>query len=123
MYIPRPNQETRIEVLHGLIDAEPLAALVTLSSRGLVASHIPMVLERGTSGFGILRGHVARPNEQWRIFDASLEALAIFAGPQHYITPNWYPEKQEHGKVVPTWNYIKVAACIVNALPPIPFVP
>jgi transcriptional regulator len=110
MYIPRPNEETRLPVLHGLIEAEPLAALVTFTSKGLVASHIPMVLDRSTSGFGILRGHVARPNEQWRTFDASVEALAIFAGPQQYITPNWYPEKQEHGKVVPTWNYIVVHA-------------
>ena len=110
MYIPRHNQETRIEVLHELIESEPLAALVTMSSKGLCASHVPMVLERGESGFGILRGHVALPNEQWRTFDASVEALAIFAGPQHYITPSWYPEKLEHGRVVPTWNYVVVHA-------------
>jgi transcriptional regulator len=110
MYNPRHNQETRIEVLHALIGAEPLAALVTLTSTGLMASHIPMVLERGSSGYGILRGHVARPNEQWRTFDASVEALAIFAGPQHYITPNWYPGKPEHGREVPTWNYVVVHA-------------
>jgi transcriptional regulator len=59
---------------------------------------------------GQLRGHISRANTQWRDYTPSVEALAIFSGPQHYITPAWYPEKQETGKVVPTWNYVVVHA-------------
>jgi transcriptional regulator len=68
-----------------------------------------MVLER-SGAMGQLRGHISRANTQWRDYTPSVEALAIFSGPQHYITPNWYLEKQETGKVVPTWNYVVVHA-------------
>ena len=108
MYIPRANEEKRLPVLHQLIKTEPLAALVTMTSTGLSASHIPMVLEGGKSELGILRGHVSRANRQWRDLDSSIEALAIFSGPQHYITPSWYPGTLEDGKEVPTWNYVVV---------------
>src|ERR1700723_2892324 len=110
MYIPRANEERRVPVLHSLMRAEPLAALVTLSSSGLVASHIPMVLEEDGSPLGVLRGHVSRANSQWRDLESSVEALAIFSGPQHYISPTWYPGKVEHGREVPTWNYVVVHA-------------
>jgi transcriptional regulator len=110
MYIPRANEEKRIPVLHQLIRAEPLAVLVTMGTGGLFASHLPMVLEEGGSEFGTLRGHVARANRQWHDLDRSVEALAIFSGPQHYITPSWYPGKEEDGRQVPTWNYVVVHA-------------
>jgi transcriptional regulator len=110
MYIPRHNEETRLPILHQLIRAEPLAALITLTSTGLFASHIPMVLEPSDSGLGILRGHVSRANLQWKDRVESVDALAIFSGPQHYITPTWYAGKLEHGKEVPTWNYVVVHA-------------
>jgi len=109
MYIPRANQEDRIPVLHRLIEEHPFASLITMGSSGLFASHIPMVLEQN-GGMGQLRGHISRANTQWRDYTPSVEALAIFSGPQHYITPNWYVEKQETGKVVPTWNYVVVHA-------------
>jgi transcriptional regulator len=109
MYIPRANQENRIPVLHKLMEDQPFASLITVGSSGLFASHIPMVLEQN-GAMGQLRGHISRANTQWRDYTPSVEALAIFSGPQHYITPNWYPEKQESGKVVPTWNYVVVHA-------------
>ena len=109
MYIPRANHEDRIPVLHKLIEDQPFASLVTIGSSGLVASHIPMVLEQN-GALGQLRGHISRANTQWRDYTPSVEALAIFSGPQRYITPKWYPEKQETGKVVPTWNYVVVHA-------------
>jgi transcriptional regulator len=109
MYIPRANQEDRIPVLHRLIEDQPFASLITMGSSGLFASHIPMVLEQN-GVMGQLRGHISRANTQWRDYTPSVEALAIFSGPQHYITPNWYPEKEENGKVVPTWNYVVVHA-------------
>jgi transcriptional regulator len=110
MYIPYANQEDRVSVMRSLIADSPLATLVTLSSTGLFASHIPMELRDDGSEFGVLQGHVARGNAQWRDFDSNVDALAIFAGHQHYITPNWYPGKLEHGKEVPTWNYVVVHA-------------
>jgi transcriptional regulator len=109
MYIPRANQEDRIPVLHKLIEDQPFASLITMGSSGLFASHIPMVLEQH-GALGQLRGHISRANSQWRDYTPSIEALAIFSGSQHYITPNWYPEKQATGKVVPTWNYVVVHA-------------
>jgi transcriptional regulator len=109
MYIPRANKEDRIPVLHKLMAEQPFASLVTMGTSGLFASHIPMVLEQNGS-MGLLKGHLSRANTQWRDYTPSVEALAIFSGPQHYITPTWYPEKQETGKVVPTWNYVIVHA-------------
>jgi transcriptional regulator len=107
MYIPRANQEDRVPVLHRLIEEHPFASLITMGSSGLFASHIPMVLEQN-GAMGQLRGHISRANTQWRDYTPEVEALGIFSGPQHYITPNWYLEKQETGKVVPTWNYVVV---------------
>jgi transcriptional regulator len=110
MYIPRINEEKRVPVMHDFMREQPLACLVTLGSSGLVASHIPMVLEQDGSEFGILKGHLSRANPQWRDLTAGIEALAVFSGPHHYISPTWYPSKQEHGKEVPTWNYAVVHA-------------
>jgi transcriptional regulator len=108
MYIPKHNEETRVDVIDRLIRSHPLATLVTMGTSGLVATHLPMVLHREDPQHAILRGHVSRANRQWREFSPEVEALAIFAGPEHYITPNWYPEKAATGKVVPTWNYAVV---------------
>lgn len=110
MYIPKAHEETRVPVLHELIETHPFTTLVTLGSTGLFASHIPMVLQRDASALGTLKGHISRANAQWRDFSPTVDALAIFSGPHHYISPSWYPEKQETGKVVPTWNYSVVHA-------------
>jgi transcriptional regulator len=110
VYIPKFNQETRLDVMHALIESQPFATLVTMSNSGLFASHLPMVLDRGEGAYGTLRGHLSRANNQWRDLSPTVEALAIFAGDHHYISPNWYPEKSESGKVVPTWNYAVVHA-------------
>ena len=96
--------------MHALIESEPFATLVTMSNSGLFASHLPMVLNRGEGTNGTLRGHLSRANNQWRDLLPSVEALTIFSGDHHYISPNWYPEKTEDGKVVPTWNYAVVHA-------------
>ena len=110
MYIPKANEEKRVSVMRELMVAHPLGTLVTLGASGLFASHIPMVLEDDGSKFGVLQGHIARANTQWRGIVPTVEALAIFAGHQHYISPNWYPGTKEHGKEVPTWNYAVVHA-------------
>lgn len=110
MYIPKHHEETRIDVLDGLMRSQPLASLVTMGSSGLFASHLPMVLHRSNDQQAVLRGHLSRANSQWKEFSPEIQALAIFSGTQHYITPAWYPEKAETGKVVPTWNYAVVHA-------------
>ena len=109
MYIPRANKEDRLPVLHKFMEEQPFASLITVGSSGLFASHIPMVLEQNGAN-GRLKCHISRANPQWRDYTPSVEALAIFSGPHHYITPSWYPEKEETGKVVPTWNYVVVHA-------------
>ena len=105
MYIPKMYEEHRLPVLYELIEANPFASLITMGASGLFASHIPMILEKDGTSLGRLKCHVSRANTQWRDFSPEVEALAIFAGNHHYISPTWYPEKQETGKVVPTWNY------------------
>jgi transcriptional regulator len=109
VYIPQANKEDRIPALHKLMQDQPFASLITVGPSGLFASHIPMVLEQNGAN-GLLKGHISRGNTQWRDHSPSVQALAIFSGPQHYISPSWYPEKQETGKVVPTWNYVVVHA-------------
>lgn len=110
MYVPAHFDEPRIEVMHELMQARPLATLITLSPHGINANHIPLHLQREPGQFGSLRGHVARANPMWRDLVQNVEALAVFHGPDNYISPSWYPTKQEHGKVVPTWNYAVVHA-------------
>ena len=84
------------------------ATLVTLSSHGLVASILPMVVHASEGSSGVLRGHLARGNPQWRDIAAGIEALAIFDGPDTYVTPAFYETKRRTGKDVPTWNYTTV---------------
>jgi len=110
VYNPASFAETRPEIIEAAMASHPLATLVTAGSGGLAASHLPLLYYRVEAGRGVLRGHMARANPQWRELLPGSEALAIFGGPQHYISPNWYPSKQEHGKVVPTWNYVVVHA-------------
>ena len=110
MFVPNHFQEQRPEILHELMRARPLATLVTLSAEGLNANHVPLHLSQEPGPFGTLRGHVARENPIWQDFDADAEVLAIFHGPEAYITPSWYPSKKRTGKVVPTWNYAVVHA-------------
>lgn len=110
MYIPQLFDETRLEVLHGLIRAQPFATVVTVSSDGLNANHIPLILCADQHPFGALRGHVARANPMWSDRVDGTDALAIFQGPHTYISPSFYPTQREHGKVVPTWNYAVVHA-------------
>lgn len=110
MHVPSHYEETRTEVLHQLVRDHPFAVLVTHTTDGLEANHVPLELDATTAPLGILRGHVARNNPVWRTVSPAVEALAIFQAVDHYITPAWYPTKQVTGKVVPTWNYAVVHA-------------
>ena len=102
MYVPAAFVEDRPEVVAAFLAAHPMAQLVTMTGDGLVATPLPMLYEPSADGLGSLVGHVARPNRQWADASSQLEALAIFTGASAYVSPNWYPPKVEHGKVVPT---------------------
>ncbi len=108
MYLPPLFKEDRIDVLHDAIRRTGLAMLITNTADGLIASHVPMLLDAEPAPYGTLIGHLARPNPQGR--GAIGEALAVFQGPEAYITPSWYETKRKTGKVVPTWNYVAIHA-------------
>lgn len=109
MYLPAQFEEKRADVLQRLVHEEPLGLLVTQGAAGLQANSVPFLLDPGPGPHGTLRAHVARANALWREA-AGHEALVVFQGPQAYVSPGWYPSKAEHGKVVPTWNYVMVQA-------------
>ncbi len=110
MYLPTHFEETRVDVMHALMRAQPLALLVTLSDAGLQANPLPFLIDPEPTPFGTLRGHVARANPLWRDSRLDVDSLVVFQGPQAYVSPSLYPAKVEHGKVVPTWNYVTVQA-------------
>jgi transcriptional regulator len=115
MYLPTHFKESRPEILQQAIEAVDLATLVTVTDQGMEASHIPLLYDPqpatdGSAPHGTLYGHIARANGQWQRFRSDIDALAIFQGPDAYITPSWYETKRETGKVVPTWNYVAVHA-------------
>ena len=105
MYIPAAFAEDDPGRIAAFLVEHPMAQLVTMTAEGLIATPLPMMYEPATTGLGSLVGHVARANPQWTKATPALDALAIFTGPNAYVSPNWYPSKAEHGKVVPTWNY------------------
>jgi transcriptional regulator len=117
MYLPPAFKEDRLPVLHDLIREHPFATLVTLREEGFVADHLPLMLEEPAGSPAMLRGHVARSNPLWKAYRPGSEALAVFHGPNTYISPAHYPTKLETGKVVPTWNY-----AVVHAYGPLRFV-
>lgn len=81
------------------------ATLVSLGDDGYVTTMLPLIVVPNSGEHGVLQGHVARANPHWRALEGQGRAIAIFHGPDAYISPAWYPEKQLTGKVVPTWNY------------------
>jgi transcriptional regulator len=110
MYIPKQFEELRTDVMQAFIRSYPLATVVTHAANGLNANHIPLHLSESPAPYGTLRGHVARSNRLLCDITKDTEALAVFYGPNAYITPSWYATKKETGKVVPTWNYAVVHA-------------
>lgn len=109
MYVPPAFQDNDIESIRATIRIARLASLVTATADGPVATPLPLFLDETEGDRGVLYGHMAKANPQWRYAPIG-EALAMFTGPEAYVTPSWYATKQETGKVVPTWNYIAVHA-------------
>lgn len=110
MYATPTTREERQDVLVAAIRGVGFGALVVMGDDGLSATHIPMLVRELPNGEVELEGHVARPNDLWRVAGSGVPALAIFQGPQAYIHPGWYPTKKADGKAVPSWNYIAVHA-------------
>lgn len=110
MYNPRHFAKDDIPALQEFVRRQGFATLVTAGPGGLFASHLPMLFDPEPAPYGTLRGHLARANPHWREATPEIAALAVFTGPQGYISPNWYPSKRETGRVVPTWNYVAVHA-------------
>ena len=104
MYVPKHFAMDDAEVRDLLVN-HGAADLVTVTAQGLMATFLPFVFDPGVGSHGALLGHVARNNDQWRTAPLR-EALVIVRGPDAYITPGWYAAKREHGRVVPTWNYV-----------------
>ena len=110
MYVPNHFEESRPQVLHELIRAQPLGVLITHGVEGLDANHLPFELDAARGGQGVLRAHVARNNPVWQSMVSGDEVLVVFRAQDAYISPNWYPSKHESHKQVPTWNYQVVHA-------------
>jgi transcriptional regulator len=110
MYEPPLHRNESLADLHALIRERVFGLLISNGAEGLVANSVPFVLDPGASKLGTLKVHIARANNQWRDLQASPDALIVFQGRDHYITPSWYETKRETGKVVPTWNYTMVQA-------------
>ncbi|MGO9768192.1 MAG: FMN-binding negative transcriptional regulator [Roseiarcus sp.] len=110
MYEPPLHREDDLSAQHDLIRRHPLGLLVSHGPQGLLANAVPFLVDAAASKLGTLSAHVARANGQWRDLPAAGEALVVFQGPDHYVSPSWYATKRETGKVVPTWNYVMVQA-------------
>ena len=109
MYAPDHFKENDVPTMQAAIHGAGIATLVTVNSNRPQANHVPMLLVAQEGAYGTLYGHVARANPL-STDTTSGSALAIFLGPESYISPSWYPTKADTGKVVPTWNYVAVHA-------------
>jgi len=107
VYVPA-HFAARPDQLHDLLGTGGLVDLVSLGADGLICTPLPMLYVPATDGPGVLQGHLARNNPHWSSLVAGSESLAIGHGVQDYVSPAWYASKAEHGRVVPTWNYVTV---------------
>lgn len=106
MYIPAHFNESRTEVIYDLIEKNSLGTLITHGKSGLDANHIPFELNTTQGQHGVLHCHVARANPVWQDIATGDEVLVVFRAADAYISPQWYPSKQEFHKQVPSWNYL-----------------
>ncbi len=108
MYEPAHFIESNLSTLHALIKAHPLGLLVSSDADDVQANPLPFLLDATVGERGVLRVHLARANPQWRHLAQGAKMLVVFQGTDAYVTPSWYQTKKDHGKVVPTWNYVMV---------------
>jgi transcriptional regulator len=110
MYIPPAFRESDLPALQAQIAASGLTTLISVGAQGPIVSNVPIIFDASAGQYGMISGHLARANPQWRESDLSIPAIAVFMGADAYVSPSYYPSKQEHGKVVPTWNYSMIVA-------------
>lgn len=109
MYMPPAFAEHDLGRMHAIIRGTGLAHLVTATQQGPVISPLPLLIDESEGEHGTLYGHIAKANTHWQQ-EALGDSIAIFMGPDAYVTPSWYQTKKDTGKVVPTWNYVTVHA-------------
>ena len=109
MYTPPAFRDEDRASLLATMHAARLANFVTATADGPLVTPLPLLIDESEGEHGVIYGHLAKANPQWRVPPVG-EGLAIFMGPDAYVTPAWYATKQETGKVVPTWNYVAVHA-------------
>jgi transcriptional regulator len=110
MYTPSYFNDADLGSLHAQIEGARLAILVTASDSGMQASHLPLLFRPDEGPHGTLYGHFAKANPQWKDVQRGAEVMVIFPGADAYVSPSFYQAKAEHGKVVPTWNYLAIHA-------------
>jgi transcriptional regulator len=110
MYIPSAFREDDLDALHEMVHRARLGVLVSSGPEGLMASHVPMLLDRDAGPYGTLTCHLARANVQSRDLRRAGEVMIVFRAEDAYVSPSWYATKSETGKVVPTWLYVAVHA-------------
>ncbi len=110
LYNPPAFKETDLAALQTQIAESGLTTLISVGADGPIVSNLPIVFDPAPGQYGMIAGHIARANPQWRESDLSKPALALFMGADAYVSPGWYETKREHGKVVPTWNYSMIVA-------------
>ena len=110
MYNSKPHQEHDLGRLHQHMLDTRLAVLVSQGEQGLLATHLPVLVDTCEGEFGTVYAHLARANRQWQDLEQGGEALLVFPGADAYVSPSFYPSKADNPKVVPTWNYLAVHA-------------
>jgi transcriptional regulator len=110
MYNSKPHQEHDLQRLHQHMLDTRLAILVSHGGQGLLATHLPVLVDTAEGEFGTVYAHLARANRQWEDLERGGEALLVFPGADAYVSPSYYPSKAENPRVVPTWNYLAVHA-------------
>ena len=108
MYQPRHFSESDATRIRDLITASPLATLIVVEDDRPVVNHIPFILAGALQEGASLQAHIPRANPLSKILQTPRQSIAVFHGPEGYISPSWYATKPKHGKVVPTWNYAVV---------------
>src|SRR5882757_6288203 len=103
MYLPESFKIVDGPEIEAFLQRYDFATIVTPTPDGLIATHVPVVAKRASSGLVIL-GHIAKANSHWKNMDGTVESLAIFHGPHGYVSPTWYADSP----AVPTWNYAVV---------------
>jgi transcriptional regulator len=112
MYAPPSNRVSDQTEATAFVDAHPFAVLCVNGPEGPIVAHVPLVAVKDNAGRLVeLIGHVARANPFHDLIgDNGVPVVAVFRGADAYVSPSLYPSKREHGKVVPTWNYLAAEA-------------